>query len=86
MRKGIGFVGVDVTEEEYEHYQGLLEQFPGDYFENLFDTDDNGIITKIMPKKSIPWAILFFVQNLMINQHLRANDERIKKIEEKLGL
>lgn len=92
MIKGIAYQKVDMTELEFEHYKKLVEQFTDDkqkgsaYFEELFETNDKGIITIIKPTRSIPWAILFFVQNLMINQQLRSNDERISKLEKAMGV
>jgi len=91
MIKGIAYQKVDLTEQEFEFYQELVKQYTdenkkgSEYFEDLFETNDAGIITIIKPTKSIPWAILFFVQNLMINQQLRSNDERMSKLEKMIG-
>jgi len=85
--KAIDYKKVDMTDEEWKYYQGLIVQYTDDthkgseYFRDLFETDDNGIITIIKPVKSIPWAVLFFVQNVMINQRLRSNDQRLDEIE-----
>lgn len=90
MIKAIDYKKIDLTEVEYRFYQELVKQYTddshkgSDYFHDLFDTDDDGIITIIKPIKSIPWAILFFVQNVMINQKLRSNDQRIDAIEKQL--
>jgi len=92
MIKGIGYQKVDLTQLEYEYYQKLVEQYSDDkqsgevYFRDLFDTDDDGIIIMIHPTKSIPWAILFFIQNLMINQNMRSNDKRLSAIEKAIGV
>lgn len=79
--KVVGNKKINITDKEYEYYLQLVERFTeenGDsgemYFVNLFDTDDNGFITLIRTEKSIPWAVLFFVQQVMINQRLRVND------------
>jgi hypothetical protein len=90
MIKGIAYKKVEMTEEEFKYYEELLKQFTddshkaSDYFVDLFETDADGKITIIKPIKSIPWSILFFIQNLMINQHLRSYDNRIQNIENSL--
>jgi hypothetical protein len=89
MIKAIGLRKVDITEEELNYYKELVSKYTDNnkgssYFENLFETDKNGIITIIKPSNNLPWEILFFVQNLMISQHLRAYDSRISDIELKL--
>jgi len=86
MIKGISLRKVEITEQEYGYYLELEKQYSGlGYFDDLFETNDNGIIQLIKTTKSIPWSVLFFVQNLMINQHLRQFDGRITDIEKKLG-
>jgi len=84
MIKGIGYQKVDINEEEFQYYSELCKEHGEGVFSDLFETDDEGIVTIIKPTKSIPWAVLFFVQNLMINQHLRQYDRRLAKLE-KLG-
>lgn len=89
MIRAIDFKKVDMTDQEFDFYTHLIKTYTagnGDgkaYFSDLFDADENGIITLIKPIKSIPWSILFFIQNLMINQHLRSFDERIGRLEKK---
>ena len=90
MIRGIGYIKVEISEQEYEYYKQLIKRYTDDnhkgsnYFVNLFETDSKNRITIIKPTKSIPWEILFFVQNLMINQHMRSYDIRIKQIEDRL--
>lgn len=90
MIKAIDFKKIDITNEEYKYYQQLVKQYTddshkgADYFRDLFETDASGLITIIKPVKSVPWAILFFVQNIMINQQLRSNDQRLNEIEKQL--
>jgi len=87
MIKGIALKRVDITDQEYTYYEELVKQYTTDetdgssYFVDLFDTDKYGKITLIRPTKNIPWAVLFFIQNLMINQWLRSYDSRISNIE-----
>jgi len=78
--KVIDYQNVDMTDQEFEYYQELIKQCSTDkikgqeYFKGLFKTDDQGFITLITPNKSIPWAILFFIQQIMISQRLRIID------------
>jgi len=91
MIRGIAYQKVDMTDREFEYYKELAEKYSEDdkkgseYFRDLFETDERGVITIIKTVKSIPWSILFFIQNLMINQQLRLFDERIAKIEKANG-
>jgi len=85
MMKVIDYQKVDMTDEEFTYYKELVsqcstEQNKGEeFFRGLFKTNDDGFITLITPQKSVPWAVLFFVQQLMINQRLRVIDNFIKR-------
>lgn len=74
-----------MTDQEFLYYKELVKQFSTEtfnaeeFFRDLFDTDNEGFITMIMPKKSIPLSILHFVQMLMINQRLRIIDKLREK-------
>jgi hypothetical protein len=99
MAKIIDYKKVDMSEEEHNYYKYLVEAFSDKdknisgsiYFKDLFDVDENGFIILIKTEKSVPWAILFFVQQLMISQRLRSIDDinkvlkkfdkRLKKLE-----
>jgi len=87
MIRAIDFQKVEMTDAEFEYYKELIQKFTTDsfkgaeYFHDLFVTDDGGNITLIKPTKSLPWDIMFFVQNLMINQHLRELDTRMARLE-----
>jgi len=91
MIKGIGSRRVEITDDEFEYYKELVKRYDDDtrsgsvHFNNLFETDDNGIITMIKPEKEIPWLVLFFIQNLMINQRIREFGARVDKAIKKLG-
>jgi len=90
MKKVIAFKQVDITEEEYSYYLRLVEQFTTptydgkEQFRDIFDVDEDGCISFIRPplSKQVGWGVLFFLQNLMINQRLRRIE---KKIEEKIN-
>jgi hypothetical protein len=85
MIKGIDNKKVDITEVEYKYYQELVKKCGADSFSDLFETDEEGRITIVRPTKSISWDVMFFVQNLMINQHMRSNDKRISALEKAIG-
>jgi len=91
MIRAIDYQKVDMSDEEYVYYQELVKKFTdstnkgSEYFVNLFVTDKLGLISLIKPTKSIPWEIIFFAQNLMINQHLRENDKRIDKLQKEIS-
>lgn len=98
MFKVIDYKKVDMSDDEYSYYKHLIKIFSdkdinGDvYFKNLFDVDKSGLITLIKTEKSVPWAILFFMQQLMLSQRLRSIDKvsevlskfdkRLKKLED----
>ena len=100
MHKVIDYKKVDISNDEYDYYKHLVEIFSDKeknikgsiYFKDLFDVDKNGLITLIKTEKSVPWAILFFVQQLMVSQRLRFVDDinkalkkfdrRLKKLED----
>jgi hypothetical protein len=75
----IDYKEVDMTNEEYTYYQQIVKEFSsGTYsgkeqFRDTFEVDDDGCIVLIKPplKKQVAWAVLFFLQNLMINQRIR---------------
>ena len=81
----IDYKGVEMTNEEYEYYKEVVDSFSdGTYsgreqFRDVFNVDDDGCITMIKPplRKQIAWAVLFFLQNLMINQRIRRMEKYI---------
>ncbi|MHA2216333.1 MAG: hypothetical protein ACXACY_10365 [Candidatus Hodarchaeales archaeon] len=81
----IDYKKIDMTDLEYEYYQQIVEEFSdGQYsgkeqFRDIFDVDGDGCIVSIRPpvKKQVAWAVIFFLQNLMINQRLRRMEEKI---------
>ncbi|KKN37892.1 hypothetical protein LCGC14_0759010 [marine sediment metagenome] len=85
MIKGIDNKKVDINEIEYKYYQELVKKHGVSSFSDLFETNEEGCITIVKPTKSISWDVIFFVQNLMINQHMRSNDKRISAIEKEMG-
>jgi hypothetical protein len=78
---------VDMTDEENTYYKKLVEEFTigmsngREQFRDLFDTDNDGCITFVHPpiRKQIGWGVLFFVQNLMINQRIRRMERKVEE-------
>jgi hypothetical protein len=81
----VDYKQIDMTDEEFEYYEKLVQEFTlGTYsgkeqFRDIFEADGEGCITFIHPpiKKQVAWSVLFFLQNLMINQRLRRIEKRI---------
>ena len=81
----VDYKQVDMMDEEFEYYEKLIQEFTSgaylgkDQFRDVFEVDGDGCITFIHPpiKKQIAWAVLFFIQNLMINQRLRRIERRL---------
>ena len=82
-----------MTNEEFKYYESLVEEFTvpnrsgKEQFVDIFDVDSDGCISIVRPplKKEIGWAIILFLQNLMINQRLRRMERWVKatiKIED----
>lgn len=84
----IDYKEVDMTNEEYGYYQRIVEEFSSgmysgkEQFRDTFDVDEDGCITLIRPplKKQTAWAVIVFLQNLMINQRLRRAERWITEI------
>lgn len=85
MIKAIAHQKVEMSDQEYQYYKELVGQFTDqntkgeEYFRDLFDSDDEGFITFVKPKKPTPWAIVFFIQQVMITQRLRVIDDMRRK-------
>lgn len=90
MIRVIDYRKVDMTDDEWGYYNQLIQNLTDtqtkgeEYFKDLFETDENGVISVVHPNKSIPWVVLFFVQNIMLNQHLREQDRRIERLEKRI--
>ena len=83
MDKVIDYKKVNMSDEEFNYYKHLVELFSDKdknikgsvYFKDLFEVDEDGFIVLIKTEKIVPWAILFFAQQLMISQRLRFIDD-----------
>lgn len=89
MRKVIDYKSIDVTEEEWEYYNDIIKEFSTptysgkEQFRGVFEVDGDGCISIIRPplKKEVAWAVIMFLQNLMINQRLRRVERWAKEKE-----
>lgn len=87
MRRVIDFKSVEMMDEEFEYYNKLVQEFTfgvyngKDQFHDVFDVDEDGCISLIRPplKKEVGWAIIVFLQNLMINQRLRRMESWVRE-------
>ena len=93
--RSIDYKKVNLSDEEFEYYNELVKQFAepehglkGDEcFRDLFETDADGNIILIVPKRTIPWVALHFVQQVQISQRLRVMDGlsgKIKQLEKRI--
>lgn len=65
---------IDVTPDEFKMYQAICNGYAQgkDLFQDLFETDEEGIIVYLKPpKKQFSMEVVLFLQNLMVHQHLR---------------
>ena len=87
MSKVIDYKKIDMSDVEFDHYKDLVKIFSDKdkningniYFKDLFEVDSDGFITLVKTDKSVPWSILFFIQQVMISQRLRFIDSIRKK-------
>ena len=82
----IDYQKVDLSDQEFAAYQELVGQLGEEAFKGLISTDDRGIITMVKPNRVVSWAVVFFLQQCMINQHLRLQDQRIDELQHQLDL
>ena len=73
MIKAIGNKRLEISEEEYQNYNSLIEFIDKREFIGLFETDINGFITSISvdPSESISMGTIMFINQVMINQRFR---------------
>jgi len=87
----INHLPVEMTNDEHDYFQQLSQNLSdngisiSNQLRGAFDVDENGIILiiKPLPGKQIQWGVLFFLQNLMINQRLRKMENLIEINKEK---
>ena len=97
MIRAVGNKRLFLDNNEHRYYLELKSSFDEKYFNGLFTSDNDGIITAVTPSatKQTPIILIFFLLNVMMNQRLRKIDdgvsrlslleEKIDKIEERLN-
>jgi hypothetical protein len=84
----VDFKPLDMTEEEYTLYQSIVNSYNthtnkgSDLFRDLFQTDDRGIITLLVPptKQRTTLEVFLFLMTVSQNQHLRLMHEQVDDI------
>ena len=79
---------IDLTADEWALYQKIVKSYTTqtnkgeDYFQDLFETNDKGIIQFLKPpsKKQTSYEIFMFLIAVMNQQHLRLMYERVDDI------
>ena len=88
---------VDITDDEWSMYRKIVDAYTKvpyqkgeDFFIDLFEVDQDGIIIFLKPpsQRQVSLEIFLFCMSIMQHQHLRAMREQVdilcKKLEEKL--
>ncbi len=78
---------VDLTDDEWTIYQKVVESYNTDTFDgkilfkNLFESDQNGIISYLIPPdgKYCSMEIIVFIHSIMLHQQLRLFRNQAKK-------
>ena len=99
MIRAVGNKRLDLSDDEFDYYKNLIEHIDKKEFVGIFQTDDNGIITNVMPspEKQTSLVAYFFLMNVSFNQRLRKLDSflnnkefgyqsKIKSLEERLNI
>jgi hypothetical protein len=84
----VDYKKIDMTEEEWELFQKIVKSYTTptnrgeDLFTELFETNDNGVITLLRPPsvRRTTFEIFLFLMSLMSAQHLRVMQEEVAEI------
>lgn len=89
---------VDLTEDEWTQYQKIITAYTivpyqkgEDFFIDLFEVDESGVIIFLKPpsQRKVSLEIFLFVMSLMVQQHLRKSTEHFnelcKRLEDKIN-
>lgn len=76
-----------MTDDEWKLYGDICisyddppSQHGKDLFHDLFEVDSDGIITLLKPpKRQTTFEIVFFLSNLMMQQHLRSMQQQVQE-------
>lgn len=84
---------IDLTHDEWAMYKKIIESYSNppyqkgeDFFIDLFETNDDGIITFIKPPttRHISFEIFLFIMSIMAHQHTRLMYQRADELNAKL--
>lgn len=88
---------VDVTDDEWAMYKKIVEAYTQvpfqkgeDFFIDLFETDDDGIIIFLKPpsQRQVSLEIFLFCMSIMQHQHIRKMEDQVnavcKRMEDKM--
>lgn len=89
---------VDLTTDEYNTYKKIITSYTiqpyqkgEDFFIDLFEVDEDGIIIFLKPpsQRQVSLEIFLFVMSIMAHQHMRRNQDQVnaacKKMNEVLA-
>jgi len=89
---------IDMTDSEWDMYQKIVRSYTSptnkgeDYFIDLFETNEDGIIIFLKPpsRRQTSLEVFLFLMSLMSHQHLRLMHEQVddvvKQLNEKMKL
>lgn len=89
---------IDVTDDEWDMYHKIVAAYTKppyqkgeDYFIDLFETDDDGIIIFLKPpsQRQTSMEIFLFLMSIMAHQHLRVMHNQVfnmcQKMQDKIN-
>lgn len=77
--RSISGINILLSDDETKRLIAFLcKMTKGFVLSEVIKTDENGFIVSFEPK-SMPWGMIFFIQNIMINQRLRIVDQLARK-------
>lgn len=81
MIKAIGNKRLELSKEEFDNYEQLIQIIDKHEFVGLFETDANGYITSICidPENNISMATIMFLNQVMMNQRFKIYIDEIIK-------
>ena len=84
MRRIIDKKRIDLTDDEFKLYQEICKSYDrpnfkgSELFAELFETDENGIITFLRPPTNFTsMEVFLFMMSVLCHQHLRVMYSRV---------
>lgn len=79
---------LDMTDDEYSMYLNIVQSYTGlgtrgeDLFMDLFESNDEGVITFLKPpnKRHTSLEVFLFLMALMQHQHLRLIHQEVREV------